>query len=481
MLARRVGQRAAALRACRHVSSQPDAGSAGDDRPHPHLTYHMGERAIRLRSVERIASPLDALAMVRAVERRFGRVAEYRFHHDQEIPNRFQFVAYLSFWDPATYARVPRTEPILLRVKLPPENTSLTSGGVGLADLTPYLDPKNWTDNDLAAEVDAQFDQSDASTDGSRVLRFHVEHYSSRYQTRAPLPDNLSPADVHFRRFLMANFIRWGGFAPKEPLPETRISASDLVFGGGEVDHPYMRHQLNYWDVKLRPRAVDRPLVLPAKKKKTADNVPAPAPEARLQPEETQRPIQHLRDLQDVVSDRESTKAPNSTDLSVSQSVSLDKLRTPKSPSPSRFPSLAARSSPQLSSTPPPPSPTGDRTQANDATPAPSSSAEPTRRAAAPPPSTSMMSSSLPTALSKASKAEASKPVMQTKPAPVPAAPERRNQARCACGDAEDRPRGDRDKQIQRPDGGAVATKAGATGGVETAARSVCAEEEGQA
>jgi hypothetical protein len=77
MLARRVGQRAAALHACRYSSARAESSA-----PHPHLYHVLGERMIILRSMdsEFVSSPVDALAIVRAVERRFGRVAEYRFH-----------------------------------------------------------------------------------------------------------------------------------------------------------------------------------------------------------------------------------------------------------------------------------------------------------------------------------------------------------------------------------------------------------------
>jgi hypothetical protein len=50
------------------------------------------------------------------------------------------------------------------------------SGGVGLADIEPFLNPKDWTDNDLEAEVNAHFEK-ETPTDGSRVVVFNVEHH----------------------------------------------------------------------------------------------------------------------------------------------------------------------------------------------------------------------------------------------------------------------------------------------------------------
>jgi hypothetical protein len=60
---------------------------------------------------------------------------------------------------------------------------------------------------------------------------------------------------------LMANFVRWGGFAPKEPLAQpVKISRSELLFGGANVDHPHMRNQLNVWQKWLSPNDVRSPV-----------------------------------------------------------------------------------------------------------------------------------------------------------------------------------------------------------------------------
>lgn len=77
MLARRVGQQTAAIRACRYASQVSPRAAA---EQHPHLHHVLGDQVLTMRTMDYITSPLDALAIVRAVERRFGRVAEYRFY-----------------------------------------------------------------------------------------------------------------------------------------------------------------------------------------------------------------------------------------------------------------------------------------------------------------------------------------------------------------------------------------------------------------
>ncbi|KAJ7668648.1 hypothetical protein DFH06DRAFT_1182174 [Mycena polygramma] len=238
----RVGHRQA-LRGCRYASTQVAAQVAG----HPHLPYVLGSAAILLRTTERIESPIDALAIVRAVERRFGRAADYQFYRDAENSNQYQFIAHFAFWDPAAYSRVPKKSTIL-RVKLPPINDNLMAGGIGLAEAAPYLDSQDWPDNDLAAEVDAH-SVHEAPTDGSRIIAVSVDHATGRALLKRDAKRGTGFNDGRAQFSIMTNFVRWGGFAPKEPLAADvpKITRSDLWFGNATIDHVRMRNQLDVW------------------------------------------------------------------------------------------------------------------------------------------------------------------------------------------------------------------------------------------
>ncbi|KAJ6495799.1 hypothetical protein C8R47DRAFT_1116442 [Mycena vitilis] len=238
----RVGHRQA-LRGCRYASAQGAAQVAG----HPHLRYVLGSAAILLRTTQRIESPIDALAIVRAVERRFGRAADYQFFRDAENSSQYQFIAHFAFWDPAAYARVPQKSTIL-RVKLPPVNDNLMAGGIGLADAAPYLEPQDWPDNDLAAEVDAH-SVYEPPTGGSRIIEVSVDHATGRALLKRDAKRGTGFNDGRAQFSIMTNFVRWGGFAPKEPLPADvpNITRSDLWFGNANIDHVRMRNQLDVW------------------------------------------------------------------------------------------------------------------------------------------------------------------------------------------------------------------------------------------
>ncbi|KAJ6593486.1 hypothetical protein B0H19DRAFT_1090555 [Mycena capillaripes] len=273
MLSRRVGQRAAAVRACRHVTQ----ASYSNAEQHPHLYHVLGDKVLTMRTMDHITSPLDAFAIVRAVERRFGRVAEYRFYRDAETLNRYQFVAHFAFWDPASYARVPKKGSTKLRVKVPPPITDPASGGVGLTDMVPFLEAQDWTEN--AAEVDANPEQ-ETPTEGPRVIQFMVDHSAARFQNGIELPG----ARMGRKRVaLAAQFVRWGGFAAKEPVEKLpRITRSDLLFGGAKVDHPHMRHLLGLWKkLTANPYANENTKPTMLSKKPTAANDQSQAAEQR--------------------------------------------------------------------------------------------------------------------------------------------------------------------------------------------------------
>ncbi|KAJ7772107.1 hypothetical protein DFH07DRAFT_803733 [Mycena maculata] len=231
-----------------------DGPSASEPPPrlpasHPQLPYLLGQRSLVLRMVDNhyLESPLDAYAVVRAVEARFGRIFQFRFHRDAES-NRFQFLAFLCFADPDAYTRVPKKGPNVVRAYVPAHLPP--SGGIGLADLEKagVLTPKDWTDGDLAEEVRAHY-EGPKLQDGQRVIQFHVDHHIGSFQKV-----NKSPAgDYNLRNLrepLMASFVRWGGFAPMERIPvtpETRVTRAHLLCGGAPVDHPFMRYQLDAW------------------------------------------------------------------------------------------------------------------------------------------------------------------------------------------------------------------------------------------
>ncbi|KAJ7125112.1 hypothetical protein C8R44DRAFT_734419 [Mycena epipterygia] len=216
-------------------------------REHPHLNYALGYGGIHLRAMDMIHSPADALAIIRAIERRFGRIAEYHFYRDPD-DSKYQFIAHFGFRDFEAYARVPKGS-IVIRVTVPPLPQVRPSGGVGLADLAPLLNAQDWTDNDLTKEVSDHFNAP--PSDDVRVIPVRLEHYSGGWRSQKFDPPAYA---ARFNRPLANKFVQWGGFAPIKPLPApVHITRSNLIFGE-PVDHPRMRHLMKIWSASLNVR-----------------------------------------------------------------------------------------------------------------------------------------------------------------------------------------------------------------------------------
>ncbi|KAJ7039031.1 hypothetical protein C8F04DRAFT_1086879 [Mycena alexandri] len=282
MLSRRVGQRAvryASSAATAASSSAPPATTKVEE--HPHLLHVLGNRAISVRTTDSIVSPADALAIVRAIEHRFGRVAEFRFAKDSD-PNRFRGTAQIAFADPATYARVP-TAITRLRVKMPPANDIPESGGAGLADIAPYLDAQEWSGNDLPAEVDEE-----PPTDGSRIIEVNIQPSPNGFESI-----NLPSVIAKNRTNIISTFVSWGGFAPLSPLPQSvEVTQSDLYCGEPKVDHPHMRNQLQVWNKWLYgpqgpPQTTNTSAVAPSS---SVDTVKAAEPQTDVQEVQSEPP-----------------------------------------------------------------------------------------------------------------------------------------------------------------------------------------------
>ncbi|CAK5281839.1 unnamed protein product [Mycena citricolor] len=211
---------------------------------YPEWNHIQGWRNVVLRTSTRIASPVDALALVRAVQQQFGRVAEYRFNRDGEDRGQYQFMAYLSFRDYESYARVPE-EPVQLRIRVPVGERDLLSGGVGLEDLAPWLDSLQGQDGTVDAEVESQFDNTEKAPEGSRFIVFVVQRNQGRFQTSHSSPPSYNS---RFHNSLTRSFLRWRGFADLPDLDgDVQLDRRFMWMNGAPVDRPHMRHQLSIW------------------------------------------------------------------------------------------------------------------------------------------------------------------------------------------------------------------------------------------
>ena len=119
------------------------------------------KKAAFLRTSHFLGSLADAFALIRAVERRYGAIREYRFFkvffqlysnphgtkyfQDYEVPTKYQTMIQVTFQDTKSYERIPLTSETIL-VNLPTIIRD-RSGGLGLDELEPLLESQNFVND----------------------------------------------------------------------------------------------------------------------------------------------------------------------------------------------------------------------------------------------------------------------------------------------------------------------------------------------
>ncbi|KAF8548994.1 hypothetical protein OG21DRAFT_1526121 [Imleria badia] len=180
-------------------------------------------------------SILDALHGLRAIERQFGRIRDYRLLRDSEIRSEYQAICWAAFESPRSLLRVP-PQGTTLKVALPPL-LGRPEGGPGLDDLRSLLVPENRTKPDSASSPD----------ESSKPARFVILNVK-RAGTAITFRNAMKPP---FRSRAMKAaighaFLEWGGFAPLKPLYESSPFASPAQ-ELPPLDSKHMRMALNKW------------------------------------------------------------------------------------------------------------------------------------------------------------------------------------------------------------------------------------------
>ncbi|RDB25360.1 hypothetical protein Hypma_007614 [Hypsizygus marmoreus] len=192
-----------------------------------------------------LRSPVEGYAVMRALERKYGAIREFRLLRDYEVHSVYQNIVHVSFRDPETLKRIPETKETL-SIVLPSIDLN-SPGGVGLDELESVLESQEYTDD---ASIPAfgnvmdsvmQEDAEEGAEKTSNIVECTVERSKAPFYT----PSAYTGPNIVRRRSVIADsFIKWGGFYPLEPIPtETKITDSEL-FGTTNLDHVRMRRVL---------------------------------------------------------------------------------------------------------------------------------------------------------------------------------------------------------------------------------------------
>ncbi|KAG9312113.1 hypothetical protein JVU11DRAFT_7400 [Chiua virens] len=167
---------------------------------------------------------VDALHGLRAIERQFGRIREYRLLRDSEIRSEYQAICWAAFESPRSLLRVP-LQGTTLKMALPP----------------PLHHPEG-------VPEDRHKPKPSSSQDESRKLSRFVILNIKRAGAAITFRNTVKPP---FRSRAMKaaighGFLEWGGFAPLEPLYESSPFTSTAQ-EPPSVDSVNMRMALNKW------------------------------------------------------------------------------------------------------------------------------------------------------------------------------------------------------------------------------------------
>jgi len=139
----------------------------------------------------------DAWTLLRAVERKYGKVLEAQFIKDYEMTNRYQMFSYVCFLDPKSRDKIPKSG---YTFKIPPPVMEDRPGGPGLDDIKHLLESVDEVEFSLIPK--------------GRVIGARIFSTPGDYFT-VPKMHPISP-----NKPLSKAFLKWRGFHKPEPFAD---------------------------------------------------------------------------------------------------------------------------------------------------------------------------------------------------------------------------------------------------------------------
>ncbi|KAF9650981.1 hypothetical protein BDM02DRAFT_3184918 [Thelephora ganbajun] len=196
-----------------------------------------GPPRLFIRPWDGVPSMLDGFVMLRGIEKKYGKIKAFKFTRDGEIPSTYFSYFWVELEDPSRYSDTATT---ILQIPVP-EVERKRPGGIGIADLQPFLRPP------LGAQEEAQ--------EWSGVTERMVDEVDEDKRKNKVYDLRLEPSGAHTKRLQPINqrkyfrlteaFVKWGGFAPppsqESTGPSTTPTFDSLVEKGSrfvKTDRP---------------------------------------------------------------------------------------------------------------------------------------------------------------------------------------------------------------------------------------------------
>ncbi|KAG2069656.1 hypothetical protein BDR04DRAFT_1101304 [Suillus decipiens] len=202
-------------------------------------TVSSARRTVAIRATKRLAGGMvDAFAVIRGVERKFGRIREYRFIRDGEVTSDYQTLCWAAFQSEDSMNFIP-VDGITINVPAATQDPTIPEGGPGLAHLQGLFDAK-----DVDSSSPPTYSAEGPSTQ-PRLIELTVKRAASDLRFNGDsTPLNITKG----RRVAIGhNFYEWGGFYPLKPLYTSSPFTSPSDEPPPTPDHEQMRIALNKW------------------------------------------------------------------------------------------------------------------------------------------------------------------------------------------------------------------------------------------
>lgn len=204
-------------------------------------TVGPARRTVCIRMSRTLAGGMvDAFAVVRGVERKFGRIREYRFIRDGEVNSEYQMLCWAAFQSEDSMSLVPE-KGIIMNVPAATQDPTIPQGGPGLEHLQGLFDMK-----DVDSSSPPTYSAEDPSAQ-PRMIELNVQRAASDLR----FSGDSSPLNLTKGKKIAIghSFYEWGGFYPLKPLytssPFTSPTEEPPPTPG--PDHEQMRIALNKW------------------------------------------------------------------------------------------------------------------------------------------------------------------------------------------------------------------------------------------
>ncbi|TFK23152.1 hypothetical protein FA15DRAFT_594770 [Coprinopsis marcescibilis] len=182
---------------------------------------------------------VEVLAVIRAVERKFGQLFEYQVIRDYEMSDKYFGLVFASFQDSASLSRVPY-DGIEMAVSVPFATVEDQPGGVGWDDIAPFLEAKGHDPTftgRLPTKKEARLKK------GDRMVYFRVGHAKKQLETA---PSATLRLDTQTQRQNAIDFLEWGRTLPLKPIRADRPIAEEDLFEDSTLDNVRLRAALRY-------------------------------------------------------------------------------------------------------------------------------------------------------------------------------------------------------------------------------------------